>query len=251
MGINFLINQQVKNKMTIGHQDNSELSGSFDKPFVCHYYPNISSTADQSIPIVVLKMPTVRNSWCQSGFTVVELMITLVVAAILFGIAIPNLRTFIQNARMTAQSNEIVGDIALARSEAIKRNKTVVVCRSSNPTATTPTCGGAGTWETGWITFVDDAPEDSTYSVGETLIRQHDALSSGTTVVASDATLANVIVFAGSGLLSGLATTLDTKPFFQICDGRGTSYARAIVFETTGRAHIAQQSGLPGGFACP
>jgi type IV fimbrial biogenesis protein FimT len=176
-------------------------------------------------------------------------MITLVVAAILFGVAIPNLRVFIQNSRMTTQSNEVVGEFALARSEAIKRNKTVVVCRSANPTAATPVCGGAGGWETGWITFMDNAPEDSLYSSAsnDELIRQHGPLSSGTTVVASDATLANVIVFAGSGL----ATTLSTKPFFQVCDGRGTSYARAIVFETTGRAHIAQQSGLPGGFACP
>ena len=92
-----------------------------------------------------------------TGFTLIELIVTLAVAAILITVAGPNFLTFIQNNRLTAQANEMVGSLQLARSEAVKRNLDVIVCRSTNPTATSPNCNTTGgiTWETGWVVFVD------------------------------------------------------------------------------------------------
>ena len=89
-----------------------------------------------------------------SGFTLVELMVTLAVAAILLTLAIPSFTSVINGNRLTTTANELVGSLQLARTEAIRRNARVQVCRSSDGTS----CAGAGRWER-WITLVVDSKE--------------------------------------------------------------------------------------------
>ncbi|MDT8410200.1 MAG: GspH/FimT family pseudopilin [Wenzhouxiangellaceae bacterium] len=90
----------------------------------------------------------------QRAFTIMELMITIVVLAILTTLAVPAFRTFIQNNRLAAQANEMVATFQLARSEALKRGLTVRVCSSSDGTS----CGGD--WKEGWIVLADPGGTD-------------------------------------------------------------------------------------------
>lgn len=76
----------------------------------------------------------------ESGFTLYELMMTVLVAGILLGVGVPNFREFQRNGAIVAAANEIVTGTLLARSEAVKRQVPVVLCLSDNPTATNPTC---------------------------------------------------------------------------------------------------------------
>jgi type IV fimbrial biogenesis protein FimT len=85
------------------------------------------------------------------GFTLVELLVTMAVAAVLLAVAVPSFRSTILSNRLTSTTNDLVGSLAQARSEAIKRGSRVTVCMSANGT----TCATAGTWAQGWISFVD------------------------------------------------------------------------------------------------
>ena len=66
----------------------------------------------------------------KAGFTLIELIITVALAAIIVTIGIPSFRTAILNNSRTAQVNEFVGVLNLARSEAAKRGLRVTICRS-------------------------------------------------------------------------------------------------------------------------
>jgi type IV fimbrial biogenesis protein FimT len=87
----------------------------------------------------------------QRGFTLVELMMTLVIASIVLTLAVPSFRDLIQNNRITGQVNEMVTAFNLARMEAIRRGSPVSVCASTDQAS----CSGANNWATGWIVFTD------------------------------------------------------------------------------------------------
>lgn len=83
------------------------------------------------------------------GFTIVELMVTVVLAAILFAVAIPSFRGMIVSNRLVTQTNDLIGAINYARSEAITQNTSVTFCRAASEAATT-CAASTGNW-TFWI----------------------------------------------------------------------------------------------------
>ena len=95
-----------------------------------------------------------------AGTTLVELLTTLTIVAILATVAVPGFHTFhLKNQRAT-EVNRFLHSLFLARSEAIKRAQIVSVCPSTDGRSCAP---GAGDWTRGWIVFAnrdrDDPPE--------------------------------------------------------------------------------------------
>lgn len=93
----------------------------------------------------------------QRGVTLIEMMVTLAVAAILLAAAVPSFSALLQNNRAAAQVNELVAAIHAARGEAIKRGFPVTVCASSNQSS----CSGGSSWTSGWIVFQDQVATGS------------------------------------------------------------------------------------------
>lgn len=89
------------------------------------------------------------------GFTLVELLVVLAVGSILLAIAVPGYGFLVNANRLAAVTNDLVGAIQLARSEAIKRGMRVTVCKTSNAGAILPACDAAADWHEGWLVFVD------------------------------------------------------------------------------------------------
>ena len=91
------------------------------------------------------------------GFTLVEVMVVISITAILLTLAIPSMQNLIERNAIAGQVNAFIGSATLARSEAIKRNAPVVMCRSNNAeSSATPSCAASGTdWKSGWIVFLD------------------------------------------------------------------------------------------------
>ncbi len=83
--------------------------------------------------------------WSHGGFTLVELMVTLSVLAVLLGVGVPSFQATIRGNRITATANDLVAALQFARSEAVRLGVNVTLCPSNNQT----TCSGA--WTDGWV----------------------------------------------------------------------------------------------------
>ena len=87
----------------------------------------------------------------QKGFTLLELIVTLAVVAIVLTMGIPSFQALIRDNRLIALTNEFIGAMHLTRSEAIKRNHRVTLCKSADGMR----CAIDGGYEQGWIVFDD------------------------------------------------------------------------------------------------
>ncbi|MFL9582443.1 GspH/FimT family pseudopilin [Stenotrophomonas sp. AB1(2024)] len=117
-----------------------------------------------------------------NGFTLVELMITLVVVGVVAAIAFPNFQSLIRSSRVAAAHNELIGMVNLARNDAIRNNQGGVVCGSSDGA----TCNGQ--WGDGMMVFSDN-DADGAFSNGETVLR-YTAFNSALAVNGPDAPIA-------------------------------------------------------------
>ena len=93
---------------------------------------------------------TCRKPGNSSGFTLVELMVTVAVMVILAAIAMPSMTAMIDNGRVAGQTEELVSSLQLARAEAIRRNARVTVCAGTGGV-----CNGSATWDN-WTIFGRD-----------------------------------------------------------------------------------------------
>lgn len=106
------------------------------------------------------------------GFTLIELMITVAIAAILLVVVAPSFNEAIMTNKLASFANNFVASAQLARSESIKRNSTVRLCRSADGAA----CAASGGWEQGWIVF-HDPDNNAARDPDETVIQVQQALS--------------------------------------------------------------------------
>ena len=87
------------------------------------------------------------------GFTLVELLVTMALVAILLAVGIPSYQSITTSNRMAGEMNALIGDLQVARSEAVKQGLTVTIC-PSNSTAAPYACSNSSNWSGGWVIFV-------------------------------------------------------------------------------------------------
>jgi type IV fimbrial biogenesis protein FimT len=121
------------------------------------------------------------------GFTLIEMLVTLAIFAVLLMIAIPSMRPFLQSQSVKNASMDINSTVALARSEAIKRNATVDV-----------TANSATDWSRGWVVS-QTAPAAT--------IRKQPALNN--IVITSSS---GSFSFDGNGRMTSTGSTFTIKP---------------------------------------
>lgn len=178
------------------------------------------------------------------GFTLLELMVTLAVAAVLFSVAVPNMQVFARNNRLTAASNDLLRSFHVARTEAIKRQQNVVVCASADPTAATPVCS-YGEF-TGWIVFQDtNGNWQSDGPAVEPVVQRFGPLAATVSVRADNDGIES---YGRAGFANPAAARTPTRNVV-ICDDRGiadlagSSTARALLVDATGRVRVTKDNG--------
>jgi type IV fimbrial biogenesis protein FimT len=155
----------------------------------------------------------------QRGFTLVELMVTVSIVAILAMIAVPSYNEAMLGSKLNTLANNFVASAQLARSEAIKRNTPVTLCASADGTS----CGG--NWRDGWVVLAGGA---AVYTQGP---------------------------FPSNFLLAGNVTSINFQPTgvgatcakLDLSNSKYTSQARVLTVTATGRPKSEKSST----FACP
>lgn len=160
------------------------------------------------------------------GTTLIELMITLSILAIMLTIAAPSFRNYIFDNRIAAQSNDFMSSVMIARSEASKRGINV------NITAASAVSGNE--FGNGWNVWAD-TNGDSAMGTSEVIRNQDDLRTNTLSTVSSVTTL----TFLPSGYLSTTAPQT-----LRLCDSRTAETGRQIVIAATGRPNVAT-------YACP
>ena len=113
----------------------------------------------------VLDLPAGRP--IAAGFTLIEMMIVIAIAAILLAAAVPSFTDLIIRQRLQAEGSALMADLALARSEAVRQSTTVTVCASANSAS----CSNAANWAVGRITFVDQGTQGVFEPASDRLLR--------------------------------------------------------------------------------
>lgn len=164
----------------------------------------------------------------QAGFTLIELMITIVIASILAATAIPSFTNMIKNGRTTSAYNGLVSEISYARSEAVKRSVNVSVCARATDTSC---ASGTSDWSDGWLVYVETV-SNSTLDANEEILRVNQKLQGDQSLNAHDFTNTSVITYRPRGNTS-------SPGYFTVCDDRGSKYAKAVNILITGAVRKA------------
>jgi type IV fimbrial biogenesis protein FimT len=200
------------------------------------------------------------NKKNQSGFTLYELLITLLIVGVVITLGVPNMSAFTQNSRMTSTANDLHATFHLARSEAARAKTNITICASANSMTDTANCGG--TWDQGYIVFVDNDGDLNRSGATEVIIRAHAKAAKG--VILTVAGDAGYFSYAPTGLGRGDIGGNPAMTQVVMCDKRGNikaaggnSAARLFVATPLGRATILRDIGLIGsalttmGKSCP
>jgi type IV fimbrial biogenesis protein FimT len=183
------------------------------------------------------------------GFTLMELMLVLTLAAIILALGAPSFTEFRRSNRMAGIANDFLVGVQVARSEAIKRQASVSLCPSGNPAADDAACTTTNDFS-GWIVFADpnnNCQREDT----EVILQVGERIDTGTNSATRTTSAAdgNCVSFAATGFTRpepGSGTSAMRHTVF--CDGRGNdkqpgtelSSARGIELSPTGRARITR-----------
>ena len=174
----------------------------------------------------------------QRGFTLVETMVTLSLATITAVAGLPTFNVVSNAMRLNSASEGYFHSLMLARSEAIKRNARVVVCKSGDG----QNCTTQGRWEQGWMVF-HDANNNAKFDAGEAVLARQEALPKGLRF-SGNQPVANYVSY------TALGNTVTTGGGFQagtftLCNqSAGKGDGREIIIASSGRPRTKKVSGV-------
>jgi len=164
------------------------------------------------------------------GFTLLELMVTVGIAAILLSVGVPSFRSVIMDNRLVRDSNQFVASINLARSSAVRFQRNATICPSANFNAAVPSCAATTDWSNGWIVWVDKDRDGATDA--NEMLAAHAPIDDTTTFSSANAEL-----FSYDARGFGVAPADNLT----MCDSRSGEMGRSIKVNNVGRTNVSRQ----------
>lgn len=191
----------------------------------------------------------------QRGFTLYELLITVLVLGVVLTVGIPSFSEFTRNSRITGTANDLHSSFHLARSEAARAKAPVTICASADALGAA-LCDGAS-FDDGWIIFMDLNGDIQRAGAGENVLRAHPAVDTTLNITTNAGSL--YFGFAATGLGRGDVGVNPSMSTATICDSRGNivaaggmSAARHLVVTPIGRATVLRDVGqITAAGGCP
>jgi len=161
------------------------------------------------------------------GFSLIELMVVIAIAAIISGLAAPSFTRMLNANRIQTSASALQSDMSYARTEAVRRGAWVSICPSSNQTS----CDTTNTWQNGWIVFYDAIGNGVFDSSADSIVKVRAKLPGGNTIVAAPAPAQNAIIFNREGFTTNLGTS---QVAFQLHTSTNDAQATRCVLVTFG-----------------
>jgi type IV fimbrial biogenesis protein FimT len=178
-----------------------------------------------------------------AGFTLIELMVTVAVAAVLLAVSAPSLRQMMVRNAVAGASQEFSGAFAQARALAVANNACTTICTATVTATGSPSCAApdGGGFQSGWIVFVNracDATQTDPTAAGAQLALARNGGNARVSILASDSTLYRVM-FDPRGI-----STATTSGRYQVAasDDSANAHTRTICVDAAGRATVRRYS---------
>jgi len=162
------------------------------------------------------------------GLTLIELLTTLALAAILLTLGVPAFNEVMARHRVTTAANGLLADVHLARSEALKRGVRVALCTGSETETSPGFACAAGDWHSGYLIFID-ADGDGVIDAPSDVLRVVAGTPNAPIPIAGDR---QVVTF----FADGTADLTDDTPLTWTLSDPGSHNPRIITLARTGRA---------------
>jgi type IV fimbrial biogenesis protein FimT len=157
----------------------------------------------------------------QTGFSLIELLVAIMIIGILLSLSVPTIRHTLNVNRVASEINGLAAALNIARSEAIKRGRSVTISDS-----------GSG-WSAGWMVF-EDTNTNGAFDAGEQVVKISNGINSTDTIFFSGT--GTSIRFQNNGFT-------DNNGSFLLCPSdKDKAYARAIYISSTGRIRLSSDS---------
>jgi len=169
----------------------------------------------------------------QKGFTLVELMMVLAIAAIVLGLGYPSLKQLVIKSRVNSYAHTLLSTIHSARQAAITRNQYITVCAS----ATGESC--TSDWSQGHLIFVDHNANRQ-LEIGEEVLNRVPGINAMDKVKWQSFKTADTLQFLPMGITNHQNGT------FTICGQNKPEFARAVIITKTARPRMSKDENGDG-----
>jgi len=168
----------------------------------------------------------------QKGLSLIESLVTLGIVAATMQLAVPAMGDLLQNAALNGASQDLLMDLHLARSEALKRNRRVAICKSFDGVR----CTTSGGWEQGWIVFHDE-DNSGTLDAGEEVIAHHEALKPVFSV-RGNSPVAHYVSYSPIGITRFTSGGFQAGTITVCRRSEGSTDAREVIVNPMGRPRV-------------
>lgn len=170
-----------------------------------------------------------------AGFSLLELIVTLLLISIIAAIALPTFGNVVANGRIRTEASALFHAVHVARKESLMRRTVVSICPSTNGR----NCSANLDWSSGWIMFNNlDRDEPPQLDTGEALLQVHRS---------SD----DVRIQANRrGFTLRATDQRATNGTIRFCDQHARGTARALIISYTGRPRIVRENSRHEQYTC-